>query len=198
MVYQVTMIVLTCLSGLAEYGALMLNINSKPLLWRRGMYIGMVGSAYCICALMIPHLNLYPMLVFIGSTAFMLGSLFISYYLTPISQELTRAQRMQRLRTKQSTVRQLGVGLMLTVCLACMAGYMQRQTIDNRVQQGYTGVVDRLADEVGSLRNSLHDLSSAVRVLTEDVKELKRQAKADSVARRRSQEQLLKTIKKSN
>lgn len=174
----------------------MLNIDIKPLLWRRGLYFGMIGSAYSVAAFLLPQVELFPCLVFIVSTATMLVHLLVSYYQIPIPESFTDLQREERIEVKHTVVRQLGIGLIFTIGLAGVGGYMQSQTTDNRIQQGFAGVVYKLSEEVKSLH-------SAVTNLTKDVKQLQQQANesaiSDSIARKRNfhnQEQILKKVKR--
>ncbi|MVM33604.1 hypothetical protein GO755_26435 [Spirosoma sp. HMF4905] len=185
-------IVFTCISGLAQYGALLLNVDSKSKVWKRGIYVGMIGSAYSAGAFGIPRFELYPCLVFMIAIAVMLSCVVGSYYTAPIPESFTPLQREERIEVKHSALRQLGIGLILSILVATCVGYTQSQSDGNRVQIGFAGVVYRLADEVKSLHGVVSDLVVDVRQLKA---ENRHRAKADSIAQMRSlrnQEKMLK------
>lgn len=185
-------IIFTSIAGLSQYGALQLNVNVKSKIWKRGIYIGMIGSAYSAGAFCLPKFELYPCLVFMASIAAMLCCVVGSYYSAPMPENSTILQRQARDEVKHRAILQLGIGLLISIAIAACVGYTQSKTDDNRVQVGFASVVYRLADEVKSLHTVVSDL-------VVDVRQLKAQAKKsainDSLARKRNfknQEELLK------
>ncbi|GAB3701392.1 hypothetical protein GCM10027592_29430 [Spirosoma flavus] len=192
-------IVFAGVAGIAQYGTLLLNLDTKDRIWKFGLYIGMIGSAYAGSALAaddLTDIELYPFLTFMGSIAIMLSCVVLDYYLKPVPASSTDEQRQVLTGVKHRALVQIGIGLAITICVATCVGFTKGQTAESRVQQGLAGVVYRLADEVKALHEALNSLTS-------DVKQLKTEARkkavADSIANvktLRNQERMLKQGRK--
>ncbi|AUD00947.1 hypothetical protein [Spirosoma pollinicola] len=191
--YETTMsFALTCLAGLAQYGALLLNVETKSKIWKRGIWIGMIGCAYSAGGFALPRVELYPCMSFIISVTVMLCCVVLSYLVAPLPAGFTQIQLAERTELRHNTIRQLGIGLAATVVLATGVAFMQGQSADNRIQLGFAGVVYRLADEVKSLHEAVTTLTGKVNKLEQKVDA---RAAKDSIAAKRSirnQEELLK------
>lgn len=183
--------ILSCSSGLLQYGCLLMNIDTKKTIWKVGIYAGMIGSGYAAFGFLMPQVNPWPCLTFMGATAFMLGAVALDYYKAPAPDSYTPEQKEESLEAKQSAVKQLAIGFGCMLAMATLISFVNGQQDNQNVQQGFAGVVYRLADEV----KTLHE---AVTTLTSDVKQLKVQARkqaiVDSIANAktlRNQEKML-------
>jgi len=102
-------LILVLLSGLFEYGSLILAGNTKKLTWKWGIWVGMLTSGLAAFGFVEPKLNPEPWLTYGVGTTFMLGMVLLSYY-----KQYPNTSAVEKL-LRMTFLREIGVGLLVVI-----------------------------------------------------------------------------------